>query len=344
MVIKDRRIKFGVSLPLFAGAGDAHPRTPMLEQMDARRLAEFVKQVEAFRYDSLWIADHLILGKDSAILECWSVASWAAGLTSKVRLGLIHLSNLFRSPALTAKMAASLDVLSGGRLDFFYDMGHRGSREETEAYGFLFPEDDERMARFEEALELMKLLWTGEPVSFEGRFLKLKDAVCRPKPVQTPYPPIWIGTLGGETMSASVAPNEQVIDLVVKHADGWNNTPASPKYCANMLSLLKESCNKHGRDYNDIKKSLETQVLVAQSKPDLERIQRRISEANPRTYPLSEWEHKSDTYMIGTPQEIIDRLDQYVQLGIDGFQLWFMDAFSLDGMRLFSEQVAPAFR
>lgn len=168
-----------------------------MERVDVGQIKSSVLAAEDLNFETLWVADHLIMGRDQAILEGWTTMCWAAGLTRRIRIGSIHLSNLLRSPALTAKMAASLDVISEGRLEFFFEMGHRGTRPEAEAYGFKFPGDAERLASFEEALQIVKLMWTEDEPSFTGRHYSIDHAVSHPQPVQRPHPPIWIGTLGG---------------------------------------------------------------------------------------------------------------------------------------------------
>jgi alkanesulfonate monooxygenase SsuD/methylene tetrahydromethanopterin reductase-like flavin-dependent oxidoreductase (luciferase family) len=181
------------------------------------------------------MADHLIHGADGGILEGWTTLSVLAGRTQRVKLGTIHLAHPFRHPALTAKMAATLDALSGGRLIFFYDAGW--GRAEIDAYGLPFHDQPERVARMDEGLDLIKQLWTGDTIDFAGRYYQTKGAICRPTPVQRPRPPIWLGEAREENYLAAVA----------RHADGWNSTPVSPAGYADKFAKVEAACQAQGR-------------------------------------------------------------------------------------------------
>jgi len=301
-------------------------------------------EAEALGYDSLWVADHLMLGRDSCVMEGWTFLSWACGLTRRIRLGTIHLANVFRAPALTAKMGATLDVISGGRLEFFFEAGHRGSAEEAAAYGFSFADDAARLEAFEEAVQIVKAMWTEERPSFEGRYHRIEEAMCYPKPVQKPHPPVWIGTIGGEGMSDSLGMNEGMMDVIARHADGWNNTPASVAYCRRVLRLLEDACRRNGREFAGLRKSLETQVLVAETAGEVERLKELIERRNPGRVHYGDWKDAAERYLIGDAETVAGRVREYADLGIDSFMLWFMDYPSLEGMRVFARQVMPGFR
>ncbi len=335
-------MKFGFCLPIFAGAGDAHPRTPLVERVDADHLKSSILAAEDLGYESLWVADHLMMGKDQAILEGWTTMCWAAGLTSRIKIGSIHLSNVLRSPSMTAKMASTLDVISKGRLEFFFEMGHIGTRAESEAYGFAFMENSKRLTDFEEAVQIIKLMWIEDASSFDGKHNSITGAVNHPLPVQQPHPPFWIGTLGTE-LSSAIAPNEQVLEIAAKYADGWNNTPASPEQCRLMLGGLRKACEHNGRDFGSMKKSVETQILVAPTRGDVDRLRDKISEMNPYLYNDAGWKQAEEQYLIGNPETVIERISEYRSIGIDYMQLWFMDMPSEQGLQTFAESVAPAF-
>ena len=137
---------------------------------------------EDLGYDSVWVADHLMHGHDGGILEGWTTLCVIAGRTRRVQLGTIHLAQPFRAPAILAKMASTLDALSGGRLILFYDCGWNET--EVRAYGLPWPEEGERIARMEEGLRLIDALWTAEaPLDFRGEYFRTEGAICRPRPV-----------------------------------------------------------------------------------------------------------------------------------------------------------------
>jgi alkanesulfonate monooxygenase SsuD/methylene tetrahydromethanopterin reductase-like flavin-dependent oxidoreductase (luciferase family) len=338
------KVEFGFALPIFAGAGDSHPRTPLMQRLDFSLLRNMISTSEKLGFTSVWVADHLMLGLNNSILECWTTLSAVAGMSSKLRLGTIHLYNLFRSPSLVAKMASTLDNISGGRLDFFVDPGHRGIKEECTAYGLPWvDDDDERIQRFDEALQIMKRMWTEERTSFEGKYYTVKDATCNPKPVQKPFPPIWIGTMGGEGWPNDFG-TDKILRVIAKHADVWNNMPASVEWCARKLQQLRDECQSGGRDYSKIMKSLETQVIIAKNHVELDGLLKRIRAHNPKTAYYRDETHLREVYVFGSPAECIDRINEYFKLGITRFILWFVDFPSNEGMKLFADQVLPNFR
>ena len=212
-------MNFGFCVPTFAGANDSYRLTPMLERVEVGSLVAAVREVEALGYDSVWVADHLMLGADDAILECWTVLSALAPVTSQVRLGTIHLANFLHEPALVAKMAATVDGISDGRLDLFIEAGHGGSQSESEAYGFGWDNDEDRLEKFEEAVNILKLMWTEDRATFRGNHYRIGDAICFPKATQNPSIPPWIGTIGGEWSSENISMDGQMVDVIDRHAD-----------------------------------------------------------------------------------------------------------------------------
>jgi alkanesulfonate monooxygenase SsuD/methylene tetrahydromethanopterin reductase-like flavin-dependent oxidoreductase (luciferase family) len=335
-------VKFGFCVPVFANPGSAFFRTPAATTLDPRAAVDAAVEAEVLGFDSVWVADHLMHGFDDAIMEGWTTLSVIAGRTSRIKLGTIHLAQLFRAPAIAAKMAGTLDALSGGRLIFFYDCGWQDA--EVRAYGLEWPPEEERIARMDEGLDLIEALWTAhEPVDFRGRYFATAGAVCRPGPVQQPRPPIWLG----EARSATW------LDAIVRHADGWNSTPASPAQLRTRLDALRAAGDRAGKDIGRLELSLEIQVLIAPTEAEVKSIARRIAalptsrRGAPRADVLSALEATDDRplsavvddWLVGTPEAITRQLRTYEQLGITHFMLWFLDYPSLEGMRLFSERV-----
>ena len=204
-------------------------------------------------YDSLWVADHLMLGQENEILEGWTTLAALAGATTRARLGMIHMAHFFRRPALTAKMAATLDQISGGRLIHFVDGGNLPS--EYAAYGLPWHDSvDERVRHLSEELELTLALWTEEgPVDYHGDIYQLAAALCRPQPRQKPHPPIWIG-----------GTHPALLNTCARFAQGWNSTPVDLPTLTRHLSLLEETCREQKRPFEQIEKTLEMQILVAE--------------------------------------------------------------------------------
>jgi alkanesulfonate monooxygenase SsuD/methylene tetrahydromethanopterin reductase-like flavin-dependent oxidoreductase (luciferase family) len=340
--------RFGFCLPIFACPGVALFRTPAYERLDARTTLRLGVLAEELGYDSLWVADHLMLGKDEAILEGWTTLSVLAGATSRARLGMIHMANLFRHPALTAKMAATLDQLSGGRYIHFPDYGH--NRREHVAYGLPWADDeDERIARFTEALTLTLNLWDpagGDPRPLRGGRYRLDAPICTPLPHQRPHPPLWVGEA-----------HPAILDTCALFAQGWNTTPVSIAELRRRLAALRRAGEIHERNVDEIEKSLEIQVLVAPDRSVLRaRLKAIVALAPPEqnvpwdlaAYLAGETDDLpttiADTWLAGTPDEVAARIDAYAAEGIAHFLLWFVDAPSEDGLRLFADTVLPRYR
>jgi alkanesulfonate monooxygenase SsuD/methylene tetrahydromethanopterin reductase-like flavin-dependent oxidoreductase (luciferase family) len=334
-------------VPVFANPGPAFFRTPSWTALEPGAAAASAVEAECLGFDSVWVADHLMHGFDDAILEGWTTLAVIAGRTTRVKLGTIHLAQPFRAPAITAKMAATLDALSNGRLILFYDCGWHEA--EVRAYGLDWPSEAERIARMEDGLELIKALWAAEePIDFRGRYFSTEGAMCRPGPLQRPRPPIWLGE----------ARHTGWLDASIRHADGWNSTPASLSRLSEKLDAVRAACERGGRDIADLELSLEIQVLVAPTDADVKRTARGIANlaaskrgsvrqdivaalAADDDRPLSA---TVDDWLVGTPEEVVNQIREYMRLGISHFMLWFIDFPSLAGMRLFSERVMPALR
>ena len=339
------RPKFGYCLPIFANPTAGLFRTPAYEELDARRTLELGVHAEQIGYDSLWVADHLMLGKDEAILEGWTTISALGGATSRALLGMIHQSHYFRSPALTAKMTATLDQLTGGRLIMFYDFGRQ--QREHAAYGFRYPDDvDERARESVEGIELIMALWAANgPISMTSGRDNVTDAVCTPGPVQQPHPPIWFGELEPALLSACA-----------RFGQGWNTSPVELTELERRLGLLHAACEAEGRPFEEVEISAELQVLIGSDEevraslaamlelapnqvdvdPELLSFARGQSESPPASF--------TETTLIGPPEHIAEQLRRYVEAGVHHFLLWFLDAPSQAGMDLFAREVIPRFK
>jgi len=337
-------IQFGYCLPIFAVPGNPFFRTPNYAQLRPSTTLDLARRAEELGYDSLWVADHLMLGRDQAILEGWTTLAALAGCTAKARLGIIHYSNPMRHPGMTAKMTATLDQLSGGRYIHFFDCGN--NRREHVAYGLPWQEEaGERIARMEEALDLTLALWqAGEPLDFRGRHYQLEQALCKPGPAQQPHPPVWMGEA-----------HPLLLDLCARRAQGWNTTPVSLPELDRRLQALEAACQKHGRPFGELEKSFETQILIA---PDLEALRHSLAQIlarnpDPPADDLAAFAQGradqlppslTESFLVGTPDQVAAQVGAYLQRGISHFQLWFMDAPLTGGLELFAREVIPRFR
>jgi len=197
-------------------------------------------------FDHVWDFDHLAsigdAGPGRVIYEGWTLQAAMAEATKRVRFGCLVTGNTYRHPVLLAKVAVTVDHLSGGRLEF--GIGAAWAEIEHTMYGI--EGLDHRVGRLSESLQVIKSLWTQERTNFDGRYYKLADAIANPKPVQRPYPPIWIGASGPTSLK-----------LVARHADVWNIAGGEPDKVEELTAMLVEACGAVGRDPSEIRRSIQ---------------------------------------------------------------------------------------
>mgnify|MGYP001367818417 CR=1 FL=1 len=198
-------------------------------------------------FDHLWAFDHfnpIFADVTGDVFEGMTLLAAMAEATSRVRIGLMVAGNTYRHPGVLAKMATTIDHLSGGRLEF--GLGAGGAQAEHTMLGIPFDTAGERIARLGEALTICRMLWTGERSTFAGRHYRLTDAVSNPKPVQRPHPPIWVGGAG----------ERSTLRVVAEHADVWN-VIGPVEEVARKSSVLDRHCARIGRDPATIKRSVQ---------------------------------------------------------------------------------------
>ncbi|RLG48257.1 MAG: F420-dependent oxidoreductase [Thermoproteota archaeon] len=317
-------LKFGIRIP-----NVVLPRYfPMYKKLDYNVLVDYAIESELLGYDSIWVNDHLIFG--SGILECWTTLSSLVPITERVRLGTLVLCNNFRLPSVVAKMAATLDYISNGRLEF--GIGAGWNEEEHKAYGIPFSNPVERVERLREAIEIIKRMWTERTPCYNGRYYRIEGAVCEPKPLQNPHPPITIGGAGEKLM----------MKLIAQHADRCNFAHRSPDEYSHKLSVLKVACTKVGRDFGEIEKSWWGRVIISKDEKEVKKQIKTLYKSQSRESPFKEWTEKvKANSIVGTPEECVEKLRKYIKLGVTYFILRFGDAPSKNGLRLFAEEVIP---
>lgn len=220
-------------------------------------LKDLVIKAENVGFDSFWVMDHfhqlqIIGSSQDPLLEGWTTISVLAGLTTKIKLGTLVTGVIYRHPSVLAKIGATLDVLSKGRL--FMGIGAGWNEQESLAYGIssTFPSYQERLNRLEEAIRIIRDMWTKEPTSsFIGKYYQVRDAYCNPKPIQKPSPPILVGG-GGE---------RRTLKIVAKFADACNLI-GSLETINRKLTVLREHCETVGRDYDSILKTKLCTVII----------------------------------------------------------------------------------
>jgi alkanesulfonate monooxygenase SsuD/methylene tetrahydromethanopterin reductase-like flavin-dependent oxidoreductase (luciferase family) len=314
------RVDFGWRMPIWPV--DETPGGVLVKQIE-----DHLRQVDG-AFQTVWISDHFEpandwRGRDGDTLEGWSALCHFAAAFPAFHYGHLVLANSWRMPSLLAKMAATTQLLTGGRL--ILGLGAGWMEREYRAYGYEFPSARTRIEQLDEALQVIRSLWTASPASFEGRHYRLDNAFCNPRP--DPPPPILIGG-GGERFTLRV---------VARHADWWNFQGSTPAAYRHKLDVLGEHCAREGRDLGAIIRTWENQcVAVAATRAEAQ----RIAEASPffRHYP------GEGNSLVGEPGDLAERLQHYVELGVTHFILRFADFPSPSGATLFMERVAPLLR
>jgi F420-dependent oxidoreductase-like protein len=281
-----------------------------------RELAALCRECEDAGFQSAWIMDHLTWGPNSAVLECWTTLAALMRDTKEIHLGPFFLCNGYRNPALVAKMAATLDAISGGRLEL--GMGAGWKEDEYLAYGYPFGRPAERIERLDEAVRIIKLMWSGKPVSFQGKYYHISNAICLPKPLQ---PRLWIGG-GGEQLTLRVT---------AKYADACNfsGLSTSLQKFGSKINALERHCKSVGRRPEEIVKSVTLEIILGKDEEEAHQIEKQAPSST------------SGTRFVGTPSRCISYLQEYIDIGASYFMLHIEDLLmSLD---LFRKDVLPSF-
>jgi F420-dependent oxidoreductase-like protein len=290
------------------------------------------RHAEATGWDIACVTDHFMPNtpeREGAMLESWSTLSALAALVPRLRVGTIVLGNTYRHPAVVAKMAAQVDIISGGRL--LLGIGAGWQENEHTAYGIPFYTVRERLERLDEACHVLRLLWTQRRSDFAGRYYRLSDAPLDPKPVQSPHPELMIGG-GGERVTLRIA---------ARHADHWN-VWGGPAIVARKGAVLDEHCAAVGRDPRTITRSANMALHITDRKEDVERLAATVSARMGRHA-----EDARDTCLAGTPEQIREQLEQ---LRAAGAEVVFIPTLfrPLDELRRDLDhligEIAPAFR
>ena len=259
-------------------------------------------------------------------LECWVTLSALAMDTSKIRLGALVSSNTYRPPALLAKMSATLDIISNGRLNFGIGAGSLAL--ENEPYGFPFPKISVRMEMLSEAIKLIKEMWTEEKATFRGKYYNVTDAVNYPKPIQKPRPAIWVG-----------AEHEKMIRLAARHADVWNFTadlnPHSIEDYRKRIEILEDECDKVGRDPSDIRKSWLGVAFLGTNNKEIDSNVARLKQKS-ATRGITEG-------IVGTADRCVQRIGKFVDLGVSEFILVFPELDKSQCLSNFAREVLAQF-
>jgi F420-dependent oxidoreductase-like protein len=250
------------------------------------------EHAERTGWDGVWVADHFMPNsqRSGPRLEAWTTIAGIAACVDRLRVGVLVTGNTYRHPAVLAKMAATVDLISEGRL--VLGLGAGWQQNEHEAYGLELPAVPDRLARLEEACQVIRLLHSQERSNFQGRFYNLVDAPCEPKPLQRPLPLLVGGS--GETVTMRIA---------ARYAEEWNCW-GLPEVMEHKFEVLEDHCRKLGRDPDSLARSAQALVLMSDDGAQLNRWSAETS-AMPR--------------IIGTPEEVAETMERYAKIGLNEF-------------------------
>ena len=318
------RMNFGVFIPQGWKMELSSIADPVDKWAKAVEVAELAEQLGL---DSLWVYDHVHnvpVPAHEAVFECWTVLAALSQRTSRIRLGQMVGCASYRNPALLAKITSTLDVISGGRLD--WGIGAGWYDQEYRAYGYDYPSNRDRIRGLRETVEIVKQMWTEPDATYAGEIYSVDGAQCDPKPLQHPHPPILIG--GG---------GEQLTLRVVARLANRSNFGGKPHEWAHKCEVLKGHCAEVGRDYDEIEKTWSPEILIRETEAE-------IVEGGSRSFwgePFDSWQAGN---LVGTVEQVCEKIQTYRDMGCTGFLPWCSDYPDTETVRLLAEKVAPQFR
>ena len=329
-------MKFGLQHPNFSYDYSDQNTSRIIDT-----LSTLVAKAENKGFESFWVMDHLhqisVVGKpEEPMLESWTTISVLAGITTRIKLGTLVTGVIYRYPSILAKIAATLDVLSKGRL--FLGIGAAWNEEESLAYGIgestnnsgsnnetspiSFPSNKERLLRLEEALQIIRKMWTEEPsASFKGKYYQIHNAYCNPKPIQKPTPPILVGGSG----------EKRTLKIVAKYADACNLF-GSAETVRKKLDILKTHCRNVNRDYDSILKTklgvvvIDNDGLMAKKKVQQAFI--GMPEAQLREFAI-----------YGTPDDVLKQIKEFEDVGIQYLIVDLEPQREIEAVEVFADEI-----
>lgn len=293
-------------------------------------------RIEETGFESLWVYDHfhtVPAPTQEVTYEAWTLMASLAAVTDTVRLGQMCTCNTYRQPSYLAKVAASIDVISGGRLEM--GIGAGWHEHEHDGYGYPFLEPAPRIKMLEEGVEIMKAMWTEEVVDYDGRHYRLRGAICQPKPVQEPHVPLWVAG-GGEQLTLRVA---------ARHAQ-YTNFGIKPELFAHKSGVLANHCRDLGHDFDSITRSANFNIVCADTESGVEEKIRAVKSRMIEhvSENLAAEQTRLYRHASGTPEQVITRLKEWEALGLGYAIVYFPDpAYDMSSLELFASEVIPAF-
>ena len=304
-------MRFGLALPHYGFSfHDADRGGPLT----FGRMAEVALTAERLGFDSVWMSDHFFYSLDRygegagrlGSLEPLTGLAALASVTERVRLGTLVLSASFRHPAILAKTATAIDLLSGGRLDL--GIGSGWYEDEFHAFGYDFGTVGRRFEVLEETLEVLTRLLPGGPAGFDGARYRLRKAFNHPLPAQRPRPPIWVGGKGGP----------RLLGLAARFADGWNSVWRwSPEAYADTARAARQACEEVDRDPATLRLSVGLYCVIGEDDADLRRRFEWLRQWHPGVLGGETLESYSRDTLTGTPERVVERVEEFAAIGVE---------------------------
>ncbi|PAY23163.1 LLM class F420-dependent oxidoreductase [Dietzia natronolimnaea] len=300
-------------------------------------ITDLATRADAGPWESVWVYDHMHtapLTTGEATHEAWTLMSALGAATSRVRLGQMCTCLGYRNPALLAKMASTVDHISGGRVEM--GIGAGWYEHEWRAYGYGFPSAGERIAMLDEGVRIIRDAWADGVVSFDGEHFRVEDAIVQPRPLQDGGIPMWIAG-GGERKTLRIA---------ARHAD-YTNFDGTPEGFAHKSQVLARHCADLGRDPSQITRTANYNVAVGETEKDVADRLAFLRDRMARHVGEDEAERQLGAYRglpaVGTPEQIVDKLRELEGLGMTYGVFYFPEiATDTSGLELFEREVIPA--
>ncbi len=313
-------MKIGVMVPQ-GWRMDLHDIKPE-QQWDT--IIEASARIEKLNYASVWVYDHFHTvpsPTQDPTFECWSLMAALSQVTENVRIGQMCTCNSYRNPAYLTKVASTIDSMSGGRLEFAIGAGWYD--QEYKAYGYDYPSAGVRLKMLEEALQIYIAMTTQDKASFEGDYYKIKDAINQPKPLQKPYPPLWVCG-GGEKVT---------LKLLAKYGD-YGNWDVDVEGFVHKSKILKTHCEEQNRNYSDIKKTLHTIVIIGNNEKDLDAKINKIVDVTgiPKEMYI-------DRPLVGVKEKVFNTIDEFSSVECEYLIAYIPDIVWGDTLEILSEKL-----
>lgn len=300
-------------------------------------MTDVATTIESAGFESLWVYDHfhtVPVPTQEETYEAWTLMAALAAVTDTVRLGQMCTCNGYRHPSYLAKVAASIDAISGGRVEM--GIGAGWYEHEYKGYGYPFPKPSVRIGELREAVEIMQRLWTEDVVDYSGEHYTLEGGICRPRPVQDPHIPFWVAG-GGEKLTLNVA---------ARYAQ-YTNFGGDLETFQHKSEILAGHCTDVGRDFDEIVRSTNFNVICEETEAD---VTAKMAEFIDHYTPFLGAERAEKTVkkyfeggMVGTPEQLVDKLREWERHGMTYAISYFAgSAYDTSGIERYAREVIPA--